>query len=316
MAEPSRHIAEQAAAYFARCRSETAAQRQEREAWLAADERHRREYEEVQRVWDHAANLHDDVNLQAHLAEKLASVQRSHRLRSRLLLAAAVVVVALCGTYLGWLYLVPSTAVNYATALGERRTEVLADGTHVVLNTDSALQVQYTRSRREVELRRGEAQFEVTHDAERPFVVNTGEGTVTALGTRFQVRRDKDAATVTLLEGKVEVAHGEQRTVLRPNEQAHLSDAAGIRVSTIDPKQVNGWLDGWLFFRNTPLSQVVAEANRYSAKKLRLGDNRLAGLRFSGSFRTGSSTEIAKAAAQILPVRADEQGADIVFWPK
>lgn len=318
MVEPSRHIAEQAAAFFAQSGSETASQRGAREAWLAEDAAHARAYDETRRLWERLGDFHADAHWQARTASDLAAFHSTRWSRSaRPLLAAAAIALVLCGAYLAVRLMTALQPVSYATQFGERRTEVLADGTHVVLNTDSLLQVQYTRSRREVELQRGEAQFEVTHDPARPFIVDTGEGTVTALGTRFQVRRDKDAATVTLLEGEVEVVHGEERRVLLPNEQARLSAAAAdIRVRTIDPKQVDGWLNGWLFFNETPLSQVVAEVNRYSARKLRLGDSRLAGLRLGGSYRTGDSAAIAAAAAQILPVRVDEQGADIVLRPK
>src|SRR5690606_33638330 len=104
--------------------------------------------------------------------------------------------------------------------LGERRTETLPDGTEVVLNTDSALEMRYSKGRRYIEVKQGEAQFEVAHDASRPFVVSIGEDTVTALGTRFQVRREQGSAIVTLLEGSVEVVHSDERHVLRPNERA------------------------------------------------------------------------------------------------
>lgn len=81
------------------------------------------------------------------------------------------------------------------------------------------------------------------------------------------MQRDTDAAVVTLLQDKVEVVQGQRRRILRPNEQARLSANAGIVVQTIDPAQV----DGWLRFRNLSLGRVVAEANRYSSRKLRLG---------------------------------------------
>jgi len=146
------------------------------------------------------------------------------------------------------------------------------------------------------------------------FVIG-GEGTVTALGTRFQVRRDAGAATITLLEGKVEVVQGHERRVLHPNEQAKLS-GGGILVAAIDPEQVSGWLDGWLRFRDTPLGEVVVEANRYSERKLRLGDPALAGIGVSGNFHAGDSTSIASTVALILPVRVDDSGSDIVLLPK
>lgn len=313
----SKHIAEQAAAYFVQRRGETFVQRREREAWLAEDARHARAYEETQQLWDRTGNLRDDVHLQALKAADLAVLQRPHWFRTNWMLsAAATLVLLLGGAYLAMRFLGSPPAVTYATALGERRTETLADGTQVVLNTDSVLEARYTRGRRSVELQRGEVQFEVAHDAARPFVVSVGRDTITALGTRLQVRRDTDAAVVTLLQGRVEVAQGQERRILQPNQQARLSTNTGIFVQVIDPAQVDGWLDGWLRFRNAPLGQVVAEANRYSSRKLRLDDPALAGLRLNGNFHTGDSASIASAVEQILPVRVDDRGADIVLLAK
>lgn len=316
MDKQSKHIAEQAAAYFVQRRGETILQRWAREAWLAEDAQHARAYEETQRLWDRTGKLRNDARLQALKAADLAALQRPHWFSAGWVLAAAVLTLVLGSAYLAVRFMASPPAATYATALGERRTEILADGTQVVLNTDTAIEAKYTRGRRSVELQRGEARFEVMHDAARPFVVSAGVDTVTALGTRFQVRRDTDATVVTLLKGRVEVAQGKQRRILQPNEQARLSANTGIIVQTVDPAQVNGWLDGWLRFRNAPLGQVVAEANRYSPRKLRLGDSTLAGLELSGNFHTGDSASIASAIEQILPVRVDNRGAEIVLLAK
>ncbi len=317
MDKHSRHIAEKATAYFVQRRGETASERRQREAWLAEDARHARAYEEARRLWERTGDLRGDAHLQALKAADLAALRRPRWTRASWIVAAAAVLVLLVGgAYLAQRFLTPPPVVRYATALGERHTETLADGTQVVLNTDSVLEVRYTRSQRNVELQQGEAQFEVTHNAARPFIVHVGKDTVTALGTRFQVRRGTDATVVTLLRGKVEVAQGNERRILHPDEQARLSGNADIVVRKIDPAQVDGWLHGWLRFRNAPLSQVIAEANRYSSHKLRLGDPTLAKLKLSGNFRTGDSASIAAAVALLLPVRVDDRGTDIVLLAK
>lgn len=315
MHEQSKRIGEQAAAYFATRQFESAAHRREREAWLAADERHRLAYDEFQRLWDHADGLRDDADLKAIAAEERAAARRTRRSRWIVLTAAATLFLASSGAMLLW-FKSASVTQRYATAIGERRTETLADGTRVVLNTDTVLETRFTRRHRDVALEKGEAQFDVSHDASRPFVVNAGVGTVTALGTRFQVRRDATDAVVTLLIGSVEVVQGHEQRILHSNEQAQLSDDAGIRVRTIDPAQVSGWLDGWLRFRDAPLGDVVAEANRYSTRKLRLGDPKLASLPLHGNFHAGDSASIAAAAAQLLGLRMEDRGNDIVLLPK
>ncbi|MEQ8073625.1 FecR family protein [Xanthomonas hortorum] len=314
MTDDSDRIAQQAAAYRARSRDETPAQRQEREAWLAADARHAREYERLRRVEDRMAGLMgDDPDLQALDAEDIEALARARRRRrSCALSAAAILVLSLIGTYALISFPVAPAPASYATALGERRPDTLADGTRIVLNTDTALEVRYTRARRGIDLQRGEVQFEVAPDRARPFVVRVGEATVTAVGTRFQVRRSEDASVVTLLQGTVDVAQGPVRRTLRPNEQARLSEA-GIAVRTIDPELAGGWLDGWLRFHGTPLAEVVAETNRYAARKLRLADPAIAGLELSGNFHAGDSASVAAAVELMLPVRADDTGTDLVL---
>lgn len=315
MDEQTKRISDQAADYLAGSPSETIAQRRAREAWLAEDVRHRLAYDEMQRLWDHAGHLRDDADLKAFTTRGRAALRRT-RWSKRLFLAVAAVTILIGGAGLLFWLKTAVTPVRYVTAIGERQTDVLADGSRVTLNTDSAIEVRFTRGRRNVDLQRGEAQFEVAHDASRPFVVRTGMGTVTALGTRFQVRRDADDAVVTLLQGSVAVTQGPDRRTLVPDEQARLSDKGGIAVRTVDPAQVSGWLDGWLHFDDATLGEVVAEANRYSPRKLRLADPALARLRLQGNFRTGDTASIAAVAAALLPVRVEERGSEIVLRPK
>lgn len=315
MDEQTKRISDQAADYFAGSQFETVDHRRAREAWLVEDVRHRRAYDQMQQLWDQVGTLHDDAELKAFTAQGRASLRRSRRTKRLFLLAASL--AALSGGLLTlFQYNKASAPVRYATTIGQRQTDVLADGSNVTLNTDSALEIRFTRDRRDVDLQRGEAQFDVAHDPSRPFVVHTGMGTVTALGTRFQVRRDADDAVVTLLRGSVAITRGQDRRTLVPNEQARLSATDGIAVRTIDPAQVSGWLDGWLHFRNATLGEVVAEANRYSTRKLRLADPKLAALRIQGNFRTGDTASIAAVAAAFLPVRVEDHGSDIVLRPK
>lgn len=317
MDKQAQRIAEQADRYFVRRNNETPSQRRQREAWLAADVRHARAYEESQRTWEQLGDFVGDPSLQALKAADLAALTRpGWRRPAHLWMAAAAILLLLGVSYWAMRFVAPlPSPVRYATALGERRTEWLADGSKVVLNTESAIEVRYTRDRRDVELTQGEAQFDVVHDG-RPFVVRTGLGSVTALGTRFQVRREADGDVVTLLSGKVEVERGAEQRMLKPNEQALVSASGGLTVRTVDPAQVDGWLDGWLRFSGATLSQVVAEANRYSARKLRIGDARLGSLQVSGNFRTGDGASIAAAISQILPLRVENRGTEVVLLPK
>lgn len=317
MDKHSDRIAEQAAEHFAQRRSATLRQRRERDAWLNEDPRHAEAYERFQRLWDNVGSLADDPELKAIQAADLAALRRRHWFRPQRFMAVAATLVMLVS--LGYFVLQFTQSlppVRYATALGERRTETMVDGSQIVLNTDSSLEVRYSGGGRAIALLRGEAQFEVARDASRPFVVSIGEDTVTALGTRFQVRREPDSAIITLLEGSVEVVHGDEHHVLKPNERAILSTRTGVAIASINPESATGWLEGWLRFRGAPLAEVIMEANRYSKEKLRLGDPRLADVQISGNFHAGDNASIADAAGLILPVRVERRGSEIVLMPQ
>ncbi len=318
MDKPPTRIDERAAAYLARRMPHgKPPPDDDLERWLRADSRHADAYERAEALWRQLDVLQGDAEMQSLRAADLAALRRAPRwfAPGRVLAAAAALLLLLGGGYLLWTRLPAALPppVGYATALGEQRTERLVDGTQVVMNTDSALQARYSRKHREVELKRGEVQFDVTHDAARPFVVRIGGDIVTALGTRFQVRREADTTVVTLLEGRVEIAHGQARRRLQPRQQARLSVADGIAVQSADIEQATGWLEGWLRFRGTPLREVIAEANRYSERKMRLGDPALAEVEFDGNFRAGDTASIAAAAALILPVRVEDDGGEIVL---
>lgn len=196
------------------------------------------------------------------------------------------------------------------TAVGELRTEMLADGSAVTLNTGSEVEAQLTARQRDIRLKKGEALFEVKRDEQRPFVVAVGRDTVTALGTRFQVRQDDHGeSTVTLIEGSVRIVRNSGSTrVLKPGERAKLDRLGGIIISRVDAEEVVSWSRGWLVFRDEPLTRVVAEVNRYADQPIRLADPALGSLRLSGNFRVGDSVSMTSAMAAILPLRVAEAG--------
>src|SRR5690606_18826920 len=137
----------------------------------------------------------------------------------------------------------------YANGPGEVEDVRLEDGSRARLDANSELRVGYRWWRRNVELVRGQASFEVAHDARRPFVVAAGEGIVTARGTRFNVNRLRDGFVVTLLQGKVDVAssaaaseRGQAFLIqLRPGEQlaVHAGDRPALQ--SVDVRDATAW---------------------------------------------------------------------------
>lgn len=319
-------IREEAAAWFARRRDGARAPEAEAEfqAWCSRSEAHARAYADTERAWHEWKQLQESVRMREMAAAAMAATApRARRPTARrrwvpVLAAACVVVVVAVGGIKLLPSLLSTPPVAYIAGLGEQRTEQLPDGTRVTLNTQTALEVRYARGQREVALQHGEAMFDVVHDERRPFVVTAGDGHIIDLGTRFAVREQGGAATVTLLEGEVEIATPDERRKLVPGEQARYgANIAGISVRHVDTAAVTAWLHGRLDFNGMPLAEAVAEANRYSEVKLRLGDPALAQMPVGGSFRAGNNAAIAAALSAVFPVRVAHSDAhEIVLMPR
>ena len=202
-------------------------------------------------------------------------------------------------------------ANSYSTAVGQRMTVRLADGSSMDLNTNSLVEVDYSKDVRRLNLLRGEALFHVAKNPSRPFVVQAAREQVTALGTVFMVRRDENKTLIVLLEGKVKVDQvpaGNERGAVRPvaqlvpGQQLASLDGSQFALGKADLASVASWREGRLSFDDDRLSDVVAEVNRYSVRKLVIGDTMAGDLRISGTFRTGPADRFAQLLTQSFPV--------------
>jgi transmembrane sensor len=233
--------------------------------------------------------------------------------------AACVALVVALGLRFGPALLNGPAPVQYATE-GQVKTITLEDGSNIRLDVASRIAVSLGKKRRSVELLEGRAVFDVAHDAARPFVVQAGDGSITDVGTRFQVQREGDDVVVTLAKGIVEVSRqdgqgGDQETRLRPGEQVRWSGKnAGWTLRPVDTEAALSWTRGRLIFRGTPLANVVAEVNRYSTRKLVLADPSLADLSVHGNFLAGDAGAVVTALKAVLPVRVDETGREIRLY--
>lgn len=195
---------------------------------------------------------------------------------------------------------------SYGTGAGEQRTLRLADGSWMHLNVGSKVRVRFSEGRRRVELIRGEALFDVAHDARRPFLVIVGDDTeVRAVGTRFDVRRDGAEVRVILVEGRVRVAHdGAAPRTLLPNQQLTIPASGEVRQAAADAARATSWTTGRLHFHETPLAAAVAEVNRYAGRPVRLEGPELGDRLVSGHFDVGDAEAFAHGVASLFDLQA------------
>jgi transmembrane sensor len=249
------------------------------------------------------------------------------RLRRRRLTFAAVATLLLAIGVGAYLALAPNGEV-YATPIGGLASVPLADGSQVTLNTDSQIRIALTDTERRVELGHGEAFFEVSKDAARPFVVRAGNKRVIAVGTKFSVRRDGDDIEIVVTEGKVRVedraaghgsrADGSADVFLMPGSIARVDEAGVLvqRKTLPEAEEQLSWRTGVLMFRDQSLGEAAAEFNRYNVRKIVIRDPTIASLKIEGNFRATSVEAFVRLLESGFPVRAEVHADQIVLAAK
>ncbi len=306
------------------------------EQWRDAAPAHAEAFDSIEqtyRIARLASGSRASMAMEAEIIERVSRQRRKRRSRITALAACLVVavvagVVTTGGSWQELQYLQERARYAlagdtlYRTAIGERLVVSLDDGSALTLNTNSRAVVQYREQTRGVTLVSGQAMFEVAKDPAHPFVVTAGDRKVTALGTAFDVRVSSERLEVTLLEGRVSVepttdaAQGRsaaQRTELAPGEQFVLATAGVARPATaasvatlvrkVDLKRTSSWKDGHIIFADEPLSDAVAEVNRYARRRVVLADERLGDLRVSGVFSTSNTSVFVNMLTLHFPIR-------------
>lgn len=219
----------------------------------------------------------------------------------------------------------PSTFVH-RTVIGDQKTVALPDGSELLLNTDSEVEVALTDNGRDIKLHRGEVHFTVAPDKARPFSVYVDNRVITALGTAFAVHRRESDFEITVTEGDVRVfalptIEGPQTLAaaatqtdpladLTAGENAVVSDTVE-RVEVIPPPEMNrklAWRQGLLAFAGEPLSDVVAEVSRYTDLEIIIRDPELKELRFGGFLKVGNVDTLFNALEQSFDVKVEREG--------
>lgn len=329
MAAPTRNVhpdlVAQASEFFVdfRVGDGTRADRARFEKWLRESPQHVQAYLEVAAGWSELPTSDPDgqIDVQEILARArsggddnvvpLRSGEAGGRRSSaavharRWAIAASVAVMAtLISTGL-WL-LTGREGRTYSTGIGEQRTLLLADGSTITLNALTTVRVRMTPQARQITLIRGQADFHDVNEPDRPFIVRSGNSSVRAIGTKFDVDKEPDRTVVTVLEGQVAVANSlawiesiGRRQLLRDlaqptsNLQAVLVPA-GEQVTVmarnipaptqVDLRAVTAWMRRRLVFNDTPLEEVARQFNRYGNRRLVIADPSLRTVGVSGSY--------------------------------
>jgi transmembrane sensor len=203
---------------------------------------------------------------------------------------------------------------TYSTELGGHAVIKFADNTQIELNTNTVARVRMTTAERTVWLEKGEAWFEVSHDAAHPFSVIVGGHRITDLGTEFLVRRMPDGMEVALVKGEAALkSESAQTAILSPGDDA-VATAQSTTIMRKTPWELAdalGWRRDMLEFRNTRLADAVREFNRYNATKLIIADPSIADLKVSAEMQKGNYEGFLQLAEDVFDLRIERDGREI-----
>lgn len=299
MTAPGDALLEEAADWVIRLRYEPAdaVTRRAFERWLAQGEAHARAWARAEQV------LGAFDGLPAPIGHRVLRATRKRQGRRAVLRAALGLGVVAPAGWIAWRE-APAWRADLRTAAGEQLTRMLEDGTRLVLNSGSAVDVRYGPAERRLVLVSGEVLVTTGQEqqpAYRPFVVQTPQGEVQALGTRFSVR---------LVGDRTEIMVFEHAVLARPAHAAALRIDAGqrgsftlARAGALAPVDDSAalWEQGMLVVRDQRLADVVAELARHRLGFLRC-DPEVADLRVSGALSLRDTDAALRALAERLPI--------------
>jgi transmembrane sensor len=282
------------------------------DAWFAHSQAHRAAY------WRLKAAYAETSRLQALRRPQQGRVAARKSAMPFLAATAATLIVAgIVGT--ATISYAPPPSERYETQVGASKTLALRDGTRIELNTATSVRVSLTKTQRTVWLDKGEAFFEVAHDASRPFIVMVAGHRVTDIGTKFLIRHDPARLEVAVVEGKVGFDSSDPASRAQPLQLT----AGDVLVATPHAITVKakpqedlatelGWRRGMLIFHHTSLAEAAAEFNRYNGHQLVVDDS-ASSLTINGVFPKNDVPAFVRLAQAVLKLHVDDRGHQTVI---
>ena len=309
--------------------------------WLSLDNQNIEALIEVAILWDKM----NDLN---RLSDLFPEKQKSSRptIRWAMGIAATIIMVLSANFILPWSQ-VPDTAgglieqvsnhftKSIETEVGESSTVQLSDGSELVLNTNTSVEIDYSQAKRIIKLNRGEIHIDVAHDKSRPLSVLVGNKLIQAVGTAFNVQVEKDSIELIVTDGKVIVAplndlkafvQAKVAIPLPPSTIAiskgekidlSLEKSRNERITKVEPIEIAAslsWRNGNLIFRGESLADAMQEISRYSNVKITLENNQaLRSIRVAGMFKTGDVDGLLSVLEKNFSISYKRTAKDSIF---
>lgn len=294
---------EQAAAWFLRLRDDARlAEQAEFRSWLAADPANAEEYQAFEALWNDFGSTRQ--------TEALAlAMDHQQRGQSNYLRRGVYALVLMLASAAGWLgYRQSPQELALHTPIGERQQVTLRDGSELQLNAATRIDVRYGWRQRKVDLRQGEALFDVARNPSRPFVIDSGLAQITVRGTRFVVNRLPDRLRVSVDHGRVEVAstqHPNETWQVQAGQVMEVDGNGHLRRIDLPADNALAFTRGNLVFEDADLGEIAASLSRYRERPIHAHTG-YPSPRISAVLQLSDVEDFIRALPSIAPVRVTE----------
>lgn len=308
-------VHEQACEWISRIdRGLTGSEKKQLQAWTELSQNHKEQLFEIAELFDDLSALNELSGLfPLKIKEPIRRNTFSYNFRRNV---AAVFALMLFSSFAVLVVNKTSSTTELSASLGikQAKTDIgeqkpisLDDGSVIHLNTDSLVTILYSTAERRIVLTKGEAHFDVAHDQQRPFIVEAGDNTVTAVGTAFNVElKGSESFELLVTEGKVLVKDNNlankqkvedgalhplsgEGILLSSGEKAVFDQSASEKtsLSLVEVQQDLAWQQGMLVFQGESLVDALSEVSRYTSIKFQIADQDVRQKRVAGYFKAG-----------------------------
>lgn len=293
------------------------------EAWIKECPEHQNEYTDMKKIWEWSATSgsspevdvdrawSDFVKLRDQRPHDVVTLKEVHtrRVWTQWSVAAAVLVLLLSS----WLVLKWTLSTDLSLSSNNKLQQAgLPDGSTVYLNKRTTLDYQknWLDKERKVRLTRGEVFFEVKRDTTRPFVIQSGNSTITVLGTSFHVRRENGETEVIVSTGVVRVDHGKNSVRLGANDRIVIRDTsqAKVRVAKVEDQLYKYYIHQEFIFENTPLNRVFEILGKAFDTKFIVAEESNKKLRYTATFEKQTLNEMLDVILKTFNLKIEKQG--------
>lgn len=269
------------------------------EQWCAQSTLHEKAWQRAEKLSETFKEIPSNIGMQ--VLDRPESIDRRQFTKQLVALLMIAPTAVAAYHYLPW----QGLTADFKTAKGEQKTIRLDDGSMLMLNTDSAVDIAFNQQQRLITLHRGEIYIVTASDSQkRPFFVDTTDARLQALGTKFVVRRDDETSYLAVIESAVDISpkdNPSQHTTIEAGQQAVFNSMNILQQSALDDN-ANAWINGVIYADNMPLPQFINLLKRYRTGIIRC-DEACSTVFVSGVFQLDNPDEILRVLEKTRPIQ-------------